>query len=147
MAQQVKISRKCGSCTKCCEGWLSGEVDNEKFYKGVPCKFCVTNSGCGNYNNRPDDPCKTFKCSWLSDDSLPEWAKPELCGAIIYERTIGGMTCGFLVPTGQDVSITTLSWFLIWSLNKYQNAVWYNSFGSEFYLGPKELGEVLNKLN
>lgn len=132
------INRTCGTCTKCCEGWLKGEVDGKQFYKGIACHNCVIGGGCVVYEDRPEDPCKTFQCSWLVDDSVPEWMKPNISNVLVYEKILNGHKCVVLTPAGADVSLSTFSWFIVWATQRYQNVVWQNEHGSEFYLGTSD---------
>jgi hypothetical protein len=78
--------RSCSNCTKCCEGWLSGEVNGYSFYPGRPCHFMKCD-GCSIYKNRPEDPCKTFRCEWLNNPDIPEWLKPSLSNALLVKQS------------------------------------------------------------
>ena len=62
--------RSCGSCTKCCEGWLSGEALGHKFYPGKPCHFIAIGKGCSVYAKRPQEPCVSYKCGWISNEAV-----------------------------------------------------------------------------
>lgn len=137
-------ARTCGTCTKCCEGAVHGSVFGHVFFKGSPCRYCVVGSGCSVYEDRPDDPCRTFNCAWITDDSIPEWMKPNISGAIVVVKKLGDFIFPVLIPTNDDYSINVLSQFILWGLGKYGNAVWFNSHGSHFYIGPPELGSVVN---
>lgn len=137
------MKRNCGSCTKCCEGWLSGEVDGKKFYKGIGCHNCIIGNGCAIYEDRPEDPCRTFSCSWLDDESVPEWMKPELSNVIVYEKNIENNLAIVFIPAGGTVPLSTFSWFMIWATKKYQNIIWQNEAGSQFYLGTNEFCETM----
>ena len=70
--------------------------------------------------------------------------KPNISGAIVYERGTNGFTYPALMPNSEDVSANVLTWYILWALNKYGHAVWYNSQGSRFYLGSPELGMALD---
>lgn len=146
MKLSITPERTCGTCTKCCEGTLHGAVNGVPFYKGMPCTHCVPSQGCSIYEERPEDPCKKFKCSWLTDYSVPEWMKPNLSGAIVHERNTKSFSFPILMPNAEDVSVNTLSWYLLWALPKYGCAVWFNSAGSRFYLGSPEFGAELDEL-
>ena len=63
-----KPIRKCGECSLCCEGWVYGTVFGRAIYKGMPCFYLE--KGCTVYKQRQEDPCKTFKCSWLGEDQF-----------------------------------------------------------------------------
>lgn len=75
------LKKSCGECTACCSGALSGEAHGHYFYKGRPC-FFLTGKGCGIYENRPENPCVSFKCGYLSENFFPEWMRPDKCGIL-----------------------------------------------------------------
>jgi hypothetical protein len=77
-----KVLRTCGECTACCEGHLEGQVYGHHFYLGRPCHFMKT-GGCSIYPDRPAEPCKRFKCAWLSEDFLPVWFRPDKSNVIV----------------------------------------------------------------
>jgi len=109
--------RECGSCTACCEGWLTSE--KMKLKPGSPCEHC-TESGCGIYESRPVNPCVAFKCAWLTDDrDLPEEMQPNLCGAIVMlDRRWKGIKVISAVPTGEAIPVETLAWLRKFALKK-----------------------------
>lgn len=76
------IGRNCDGCTKCCEGYLTGEAFGHHFSPGNPCKF-HNKKGCSIYEQRPYNPCKVFQCQWKSNLNIPEWLKPDKSGVII----------------------------------------------------------------
>src|ERR1700748_3835009 len=71
------VTRTCGSCTACCDGWLQIEVRGHKVRKGQPCPFSVAHQ-CTIYPERPQHPCREFVCGWLVASSpLPDWMRPD----------------------------------------------------------------------
>ena len=50
---------------------------------GSPCVFVQIGKGCGVYDERPDDPCKTFRCQYLIDEMVPEEMKPSRSNIIL----------------------------------------------------------------
>ena len=78
----VSAERNCDGCTVCCDGWLAGKANEHYFYPGQKC-YHVSDNGCTIYEDRPEIPCKTFKCGWLLDKEIPEWMKPSNIQAII----------------------------------------------------------------
>lgn len=80
-----EVNKSCGDCTVCCSGALRGEAHGHHFYKGREC-FFVTKSGCGIYESRPESPCKSYKCGYLSEPFFPEWMRPDICGALATPR-------------------------------------------------------------
>jgi hypothetical protein len=78
-------TRECNGCTACCEGWLTGEVNGHKFSPSVPCYY-KTSAGCSIYKDRPQEPCKSFSCDWIINESFPEWMKPTESGTLSFIR-------------------------------------------------------------
>lgn len=136
--------RKCGSCTKCCEGYLSGEALGYKFYKGRPCHFIAIGKGCTVYAKRPKDPCVSYKCLWLTDKSIPEWIKPELSNVIIDKREIEGHTYIKLFEAGSVISSKVLNWFIQYIIENNINAVWELEGGLN-WLGSPEFNQIMSK--
>ena len=108
--------RTCDGCIKCCEGWLWGEAHGHKFWPGRPCHF-MSDKGCSIYEKRPYEPCKSFKCEWLVNESIPEWMKPDLINAIIYIREEQGKTFWEITEAGSKLDTKVLSWLFM----EYQN--------------------------
>lgn len=85
-----KTKRECGECVSCCDGTLRGEVHGKAFGIGIPCHFldkCASKK-CTIYEDRPQHPCKDYKCAWLMDDGqiFPPWMRPDQCGVVIDQR-------------------------------------------------------------
>jgi hypothetical protein len=139
------MNRECGSCTKCCDGWLSGVVDKTPFYPGLACKFCITGTGCSNYENRPTDPCREFSCEWLVNQTIPDQYKPSACDVIVSRRMIGSSTYAEIIPAGESLDSSALSWFLIWALNNYGNVAWKDINGVVYHLGSKDFSDEMNR--
>lgn len=77
-------TRECGSCTMCCK--VLGIRELEKM-PNVMCKHVVKGKGCGIYDVRPPT-CRSFSCTWLLTDTMPEELKPNKCHAVfaMYEQ-------------------------------------------------------------
>ena len=103
--------RSCGECTECCQGWLTDESLNLK--PGSPCVNC-TSEGCGIYETRPEKPCRTFKCGWLTHaEDFPDHMRPDKCGAIILlDRDWYSWKVVRAVPTGEVVPADTHQYLL-----------------------------------
>src|SRR5713101_8412369 len=71
------ITRACGTCTACCDGWVAGTIYGHEMKPGTPCHF--RGEGCCSiYDKRPIEPCRNFVCGWLAADSpFPESFRPE----------------------------------------------------------------------
>lgn len=138
--------RLCGSCTKCCEGYLSGEAQGKKFYPGKPCHFIAIGKGCSIYAKRPVDPCVTYKCSWLTNLDVPEWMKPDDVNAILDEREVQGMRYLNLREAGTPMKARVLSWFFQHILETGKNAVWQVDGGLN-WVGSPEFNSQMEKQN
>lgn len=75
--------KTCGTCTKCCEGWINANIEGHSVYPGNPCYFLQEGSGCTRYDTRPYFPCKNYQCGWLIFKDIPDKWKPENCGVIM----------------------------------------------------------------
>ena len=129
--------RFCNGCAKCCEGWLQGEAYGHAFYKGRPCFFL--NKTCSIYDTRPENPCRTFKCSWLAEDIFPHWMKPDLVNIIIVKREVENIIFYEVVEAGSTMDSKTLNWLVQWAINTGNNIVYQieggpNRFGSQEFL-------------
>jgi len=99
MITNTSSNRNCNGCTACCDGWLAGKVNEHYFYPGKKCYY-VTENGCSIYDDRPENPCKNFRCGWIIDKEVPEWMKPSTIQAmIIFEQT------------NKEAPLETIAWF------------------------------------
>ena len=74
-------------------------------YPGRPCPHS-TGSGCDDYENRPKDPCVSFICGWVIQNSpLPEWMKPENGKVIVIFSVMSwnGFPVDLAVPVGKRI--------------------------------------------
>ena len=136
--------RECGSCTKCCEGWLPGGAYGKKFFPGRPCHYFkkTKNSGCSIYQNRPEDPCKKFECAWLKDSKIfPEWLKPELSNVIITNQEKNGINYFEFRNCGIELPVEILDW-IIWFVGTYQVNVTYNIKGHWRSIGEENFTKL-----
>jgi hypothetical protein len=136
--------RQCGTCTKCCEGSLSGSAYGIPFYKGKPCHFLIEKKGCGIYKDRPNDPCKTYSCEWLKNKEIPEWLKPERSNVIIDVRHVGSINYLNLVEAGEVLPSNVLSWAILYAMQNGLNLRWEVN-GSLNWIGSPEFLEEMNK--
>ena len=149
--------RQCGSCTKCCDGWINADINGVKISPTKPCEF-RTDGGCAIYEKRPEMPCRTFKCGWLSDNSvLPEHMSPVNCGAIVlFNRKWRGYSVVYALPTGPKIPQETLDWLmnytretkipLQWVENTFKNGV-YTGQRYRGYGPPAFINEIKNGVN
>jgi hypothetical protein len=107
------MERICGTCTECCQGWLWGNAHGHHFYAGRPCHF-VSEGGCSIYKDRPENPCKVFRCQWLVNNQLPEWFKPNKSKVIIAEYTWGEENKPYLevYECGEKLDSSVFAWLI-----------------------------------
>lgn len=103
--------RECGTCTACCEGWLTSPVIPLFPGRGCPHR---TAQGCGIYETRPDDPCRDFICGWLQKDSpIPDEMRPDKSGVIVMlNRKYEGWTVIKAIPVGQSIPEASQRWLM-----------------------------------
>jgi hypothetical protein len=77
-------------------------------------------------------------------DIFEEKYKPELCNAIVTINNINNITFAELTPAGEEFDVNTLSWFIIWGLNKFGNVLWKDKTSSVFHLGSPEFSKFIN---
>ena len=115
--------RTCGNCTACCEGWLHDE--SLEMEAGKPCQHC-TSRGCAIYDNRPEEPCRTFRCEWLkNEESFDDEMRPDRCGAIlISDRPFKQWDVIRVIPVGVSVPKPTLSTVMKHAAESEKPLIW-----------------------
>lgn len=139
--------RECGTCTKCCEGYLSGEALGHTFYAGKPCHFIAIGTGCTVYEKRPKDPCVSYKCKWLYDLDIPEWFKPNEINAIVDMRSANGIEYLNLKEAGAVLRSDVLSWIIQYGLNNKLNICWQINGGLKYIGSPEFIVEMQKNTN
>lgn len=129
--------RSCGTCTKCCDGWLSGEVRGHSMYPGKPCFFVTIGVGCNDYENRPENPCKDFRCVWLVDDEIPESKRPDLSNIVVTYAELDGIYYTRLVSAGDKLDKDSLDWYISFYKDRSAN-IWFDSNGTNYVIGTEE---------
>jgi hypothetical protein len=145
MKYKVKsIGRDCAGCTKCCEGWLSGQAYGHTFNIDKRCIFL--RGGCSIYPNHPIDPCKLFECQWKMNRSLPEWLKPDKVGAIILKKQIDIFEYLMIVPAGKKIDKCVFDWAERYSQETIKNhVVIFNGKNFNIYSKHRHFKEIANK--
>jgi hypothetical protein len=133
---EIRLNRSCGTCTRCCEGYFSGEVNGHVFYNGRPCHYVDKGVGCTIHEERPEM-CRAFKCGWLLDPRIPEWLKPELSNVIIAYPAIGDIPYMSVLESGENISASTLSWIILFALENSYNLL-YEVNGGQNVIGSPE---------
>lgn len=149
MKRQLPIvdreKRSCGTCTKCCEGWLSANILGEYMQPGIPCQFAQRGKGCAIYENRPKDPCVGYSCLWLKDTDIPEWLKPELTNVIIDEDSVNGIPYIRAVEAGSTMSSDVLTWLIKYVKVNNKNLYWEVS-GGKHWIGTREFQAAMGAM-
>ena len=145
--ESIKLDRQCNGCTACCEGWLTGEVYGHPFSPSNPC-FYMTKGGCSIYKDRPEDPCKRFKCEWIENENYPAWLKPNESGVLTYTRNFTrGDSTVIKYRTVQEIrpiSTDALFFFMIQYL-KDQVPLRIQINGTWHVLGPGDFVEMFTR--
>jgi hypothetical protein len=137
------FKKECGSCTKCCEGPLNANINGYMIGKGKPCPLVIIGKGCGDYKNRPEDPCRVYKCAWLTVPDMPEEFKPNISGVITQFAKKNNISYFEMVNSYNNPSAEFLSWaFRYCNMNGY-NILW--TIDKEaYYFGSREFVEMMN---
>ncbi len=139
--------KSCGTCTKCCDGWMSDNIRGHEVYPGKPCFFVTIGRGCNDYDNRPNDPCKTFNCVWKVDNQIPEHMKPDISNIIATYNQIDGILYTTLTQAGNEVDKTSIDWYISFYGNKNTNLL-LNLNNKSYLIGSddfvKKISETIN---
>lgn len=119
-----KSERTCAECTKCCEGWLGVTIAGQELSPENPCKSVDSGVGCTIYNNRPEDICRTFECSWRATDYVPLHFSPKNTGQIIAVQDLEGINYLAMAFAGKEVEPDFLSWFVTFAVGRQLNVEW-----------------------
>ena len=133
------INRSCGECRKCCEGWLSGDIYGKPMFKGQACHY-LGGDGCTIYEQRPEDPCKSYTCSWLDSDIFPMWLKPSMTDVIISRRRVAAdvnILYYAIMEAGSKIDSVVLNWLIQWAMSSGNN-MHYEVSGKSYMIGTKE---------
>jgi len=131
--------KECGTCTRCCDGTISGDVKGHLMYTGKPCFFLEIGGTCTDYENRPLHPCKVYKCLWLEFEDVPDYIKPENANAIIDIDIYKGKKYLRLTRSNNDYPSDVLTYAINYA--KYNNLpfIWNDNLGAINYLGDEKL--------
>lgn len=116
--------RKCGTCTKCCEGHLKATIKGNKMYPGKPCVFVEIGKGCKDYETRPKEPCQNYNCYWKLQPEVPEHFKPEHSGVLMNWYEIDGMPYLDIEKAPKEPTVEILSWAIVHAKTYEMNMKW-----------------------
>jgi hypothetical protein len=144
------VNRTCGECTKCCEGYLHSEnileIKGKYFQLGVnPCPVLQIGKGCGDYENRPERPCRGFKCEWLRQpDVYPDEMRPDKILAIFSLQEVDGIPYLRVTEAGGRLDAEVLSHAIkLTLLNKFN--IYWEVDGKMHWFGNKDFVTIMNK--
>ena len=140
----VSNMKECGTCTKCCEGWLYADIKGHEMFPGRPCFFVEVGKGCTIYKDRPEDPCKTFLCAWKQIDEMPDEFKPEISGVIMQWKILEGNGCWIVSKAPDNPTAQYLSWATTYAISRKENILWYIDDKS-WWLGNEEFCKQMSK--
>jgi hypothetical protein len=112
---------------------------------GAPCPILQIGVGCGEYENRPQNPCGGFQCEWLRQpDVYPEEMRPDRVGAIFSLQDVEGVQYLRITEAGQKLDAEVLSHAIkITLINRY-NLYWEVN-GKMHWFGNKDFVTIMNK--
>lgn len=150
-AEKYGEERTCGTCTECCNGYLTAQVYEYQLGANNPCHFLdLCEKKCSIYENRPQL-CKDYKCAWLDMKVLiPNWMKPEYSKVIITPRNINfnGKPIEFwaVIECGQTMSSEVLNW-VFRTCKMLGINLTYKLNGADYYIGNEEFMQFVNERN
>ena len=131
------VSRQCGECTACCEGWLAGTIEGHPMRPGVPCHF-LAQSLCTIYPRRPASPCRNFVCGWLAPEGpFPDEFRPDKLGVIVVRIKWREQPAYLLVSAGHDPDEELLEWMREFAV-RTMRPFFYQQNGEKLAFGPPE---------
>ena len=77
------IENKCGECTVCCTLSYVKELNKKP---GETCKHCIEKTGCGIYEQRPQE-CKEFECAYLESGVTNISLRPDNCNVMFFKKS------------------------------------------------------------
>jgi hypothetical protein len=140
----IAAARQCGTCTKCCDGWVQGTIEGHEMKPGTPCFF--RGEGCCTiYERRPQSPCRDFVCGWLQPDSpFPDEFKPERIGVMIIPIKWRGMPAYILRAAPSDPDDKLIAWMEAFSV-RARRPFFYERAGERFGFGPPEFQREMSE--
>ncbi len=135
-------ARACGTCTACCDGWVTGTIRDHPMYPGQPCHFRGEGC-CAIYDERPKYPCRDFMCGWIQPGSpFPDEFRPDRLGVLMIQVRWRGREAYILTHAGRDPDAELLAWMEDFSL-RTGRPFFYELGGERFGFGPPEFQEEM----
>jgi len=142
----VLKTKSCSGCTKCCEGYLSANIKGHIMDLGKPCPFVIKDVGCGDYENRPADPCISFECEWRRNPYFEEWLAPKISGILFTRQRWRPQNLPYLKITEAGAKITpeVLTWAIKYAEKNNLNLAWGEDSEMQF-VGETAFCEAVSK--
>lgn len=147
----IDYKRECGTCSMCCQGWLTGNIYEYTMGPHNPCHFVEDNSPggcCKIYEHRPAM-CSGYQCVWLQQPiAFPEWMKPEKSKVIVTQRTVEDavtkeeMVYWQIKECGEKIDSAVLNW-IIRNVQSYKVNAQYEVGGQWYYMGSDSFMELM----
>jgi hypothetical protein len=141
------MTRTCGTCTKCCDGFLSAKILDFEMGNGVGCPLRIIGGGCSIHGNpiRPSL-CQNWKCGWLEDDGtlFDEWLRPNNVNFILIRFRQGDISWYKLAEAGEQISTLMLSYLIQECIRKNINFE-YAINGTQFLIGTHEFKKFMKE--
>lgn len=118
------MARECGTCTKCCDGTLTGNINGHEMGFGKPCYYLTIGKGCNIYVERPQEPCKRYECAWISDENIPDFMKPENANCILDYKEKNKVKYLRLMESTTPYTAEVLSWCINYAKINNLNFDW-----------------------
>ena len=149
--------RECGDCSACCEGWIANRIEVAggvtEIFPGQGCRYCVGH-GCSVYETRPQSPCRSFSCMWLTRESeFPEEMRPDISRAIVVDgMSLANWDVLTAIPVGSTVPEATIDWLRLYSRQVGMPLVYdereevsgkFTGLGTKSYFGPSEFVDAV----
>lgn len=135
-------ARECNECTKCCEGWLTTEVNFRPVYPGKPCYLLQLGKGCERYDARPIHPCATYSCAWKADIEIPDAYKPDVCNVVMNINHLNEFPYLALINAPDAPSEEMIEWAKEYSVYQKIGILWTDAKGQINYFGPQGFCEL-----
>ena len=147
VVQRNNLKKECGTCTKCCDGTVAGVIKGHKMFPGQPC-FFLGKSGCNDYENRPNHPCKTYQCLWLSDPSVPDFIKPENAEVIVDIETYKGKKYLKITKPNKNID-NIINYAKEYAIKNNMSLIWFEDESNNVnYFGDEKLClEIISETN
>jgi hypothetical protein len=141
--------RDCGECTKCCEGYLYADLkfsNRDPIQLGPePCPILNIGFGCGDYENRPQSPCRGFQCEWTRQPQVyPESMRPDRINTIFSLQDVEGVQYLRVTEAGSTLDAETLSFAIKLTLMNRYNIYWEVN-GKAHWFGNKDFVQIMNR--